>query len=114
MGIFSWGWGTVPVLTWAAVGGILGMRHRSQLCPGATQSSQHILLPSRGTKSVCPQRQELCHTPQCALPRAGRLWKQGRVAGLGRKGVRQLWGRILRKWEQAGRADFAHPGKQTA
>lgn len=68
MRIFSWGWGTVPVLTWTAVGGILGMRHHSQLCPGATQSSQHILLPSRGTKSVCPQRQGFATHPSVSCP----------------------------------------------
>lgn len=78
-----------------------------------TELTAHPAYLQRDKVCLSPET-GLCNTPQRALPRAGRLWKQGRVAGLGRKGVRQLWGRILRKWEQAGRADFAHPGKQTA
>lgn len=34
-GIFSWGWGTVPELALGCRGGMLGMGHHSQLCPGA-------------------------------------------------------------------------------
>lgn len=42
LGIISGGWGTGPVLALGAVGGILGMGHCSQLCPGARVPHLHI------------------------------------------------------------------------
>lgn len=115
-----WGWDITP-----SFAQVPGCWHRAPsapcfpLCLSITSPGWHpacTVTPAEGQSPPVPRESSFagCRAGQRALPRAGSWWRKGRVAGLSGKGVRQLRGSFLRNWEQAGRADFAHPGKQTA